>query len=160
MSMLGEIFGPEREPTILTLCRDEECRGHVLRAMGPSIMARTEVVSDLPFETVASTVSMARFAASDSECTDIAGIICRTMKRTDILPLLSCHRGVPLAERCLVSLSFFRKALDHRWMFHGAPRAEFYRQVGIQVFMNNDMGAIASHFASWEAFLGEVFEAG
>lgn len=59
------------------------------------------------------------------------------------------------ASRCLFSLSFFYEALRELYLRRGAPRPEFYREMGKRTFVNIGEERIADHFEEWEEFIRE-----
>lgn len=63
--------------------------------------------------------------------------------------------GEDFASRCLFSLAFFYDALDRLYKKYGAPRPEFYREMGKRTFESIGEESIAEHFENWEYFLRE-----
>lgn len=94
--------------------------------------------------------------ASEQECIEVSRSIISTMFVPDILPYVTSHYGRQLADRCLVSLSWFQNAIQKRSRFHGAPSIDFYRTVGKTAFKNDGHEDICAHFEKWEGFLSEL----
>lgn len=100
-------------------------------------------------------VSNAPFG-SEAECVEVARTLKSTFFVPDILPYTCDHHGRELADRCLVSLAWFPRAIETRHVRKGAPKPSYYRMAGKQAFIQEGQIAIADHFERWEAFLSEM----
>ena len=99
--------------------------------------------------------SQASFASTEEEVLEVPAMVFRCLRSTDILPSLVSHRGKAFAARALVSLSFFRGAMEARYHRRAAPKPEYYQQVAISYLHNADLDDVAFHFDNWVCFLGE-----
>jgi len=99
----------------------------------------------------------AKFADSEDECNRVAVTIYQYHDKTaSIIPSIASDEGLVFASKCLIALSFHPQALEKRWMYHGAPKPDFYRQLSKNVYKAFDQQDISAHHEQWEAFLGEV----
>ena len=76
----------------------------------------------------------------------------------DIIPMITEHRGLALASRCLVSVGFFRDRLNHLTNFRGNPSPGFYSRVGVSEYIRADKPELAEHFYEWTDFMYETFK--
>ena len=97
----------------------------------------------------------AEFADSKEECQQVAIIVSKRLMDENPLPYIMDDEGLLLAEKTLISLSFYLKAMEKRYKYHGAPAPDFYRQASILVFKKNNLDSIAEHHQKWENFLSE-----
>ena len=99
----------------------------------------------------------ADFANDKEECHTVSIIVFKGLKLENPLPYVSDDNGFLLAEKTLVSLSFFRSAMERRTKYHGAPSPNFYRMASKLLFSKNGHQGISDHHEQWEAFLSEMF---
>jgi hypothetical protein len=98
----------------------------------------------------------AKFADSEDECYRVAVTVCQFCNKTkDLLPSILEDRGIMLANKTLVCLSFFSQAMKKRWMYKGAPSPQFYRKLSKTIYESHGQKDISRHHEQWEAFLGE-----
>jgi len=148
---------PVKSAVISSLQEDDDCRPIVNRHLWSAMAKSDEFIEDMPFEQIICTLAGARFATSETECTCVAKMMCLTLPKSDILPLVTVHSGLDLASRCLISLGLFFRAIEERCKRRGAPPPRFYRNVGIMSCKKCDMDDVAQHFTNWESYLGENF---
>ena len=110
----------------------------------------------MPFDQIKLIISSACFADSDTECVEVARMIYRLIGKKDIFPLISIHRGLELASRCLVCIGLFKKSMVERTKRKSYPTYEFYRRVGIKTLDSIEMEEISNHFDNWTLFIGEM----
>ena len=128
------------------------------RTLGKMLLSRGITLYD-PFDQLLLLTSQAPFATEEEECVLIAKFIYRfihTKQDETVLPMVTQHRGVDLASRCLISLAMFYKNLEFRHQRYGSPSPTYYRHAGIWNFETSDLEALAAHFRSWELFLNEM----
>ncbi len=101
--------------------------------------------------------SQASFASSEQEQVDVASIVLKYIRETEIFPLVSKHEGLDLASRCLISLGLFKDKMVRSCNYHAAPTPEFYRNVGVSQFKILQRYDLSRNFTRWENFLGEFF---
>jgi hypothetical protein len=75
----------------------------------------------------------------------------------DVFPQITQHRGTALAERCFVSLSFFRNYMERRTERYGAPSPDFYKSCGVNEFRRAGWETLADHFSDWNDFWRQQF---
>lgn len=128
----------------------------LLKSMGQKLLQKDEIFAIDSMGQILLLVANAPFIQSDEECMQISNIVQWGIKKTNILPLVTEHKEKDLAYRCLLSLGFFRPALERRTKYHGAPAAHFYRETGIQEFKRIGFVEISEDFTKWECFLSEM----
>jgi hypothetical protein len=83
-------------------------------------------------------------------------MVYKRLKEKNPLPYVMDDRGIELAEKSFVSLSFFYPALVKRHK-KGAPSPSFYRQQSKRLFEIHGYSEIAEHHEKWENFFNEFF---
>ena len=156
-ALIDKIFSTTQSEAIRKLWADESSRKELEKQIGLQLMKSNEIVDDLPVTQLMFLTSMASFASTQQECYDIAEIILWGMTKENILPSIVEHREEDLAYRCLLSLSFFKGALDKKYNRYGAPSPDFYRKIGVNTFIYLGKNDIGNHFCQWEHFMGEIF---
>ena len=126
MPTLQEAVSSKFGDSAWNLLNDAGEAASVRKSIGYCIVGDDQIITNMPFEQVKMALSVAKFATDDEEVVYVARMVFVTVGKTNILPMISCHRGFDLASRCLVALSLFKKALDHRTKFRGCPSASFY----------------------------------
>ncbi len=96
------------------------------------------------------------FSRDEDECSTVALLCAQGLRDTSPLPLLTRDRGLVLARKTLVSLTFFRPAMVARTERRGAPAPEVYRRVSQRALQEADYEQLADNHSRWEAFLSEV----
>lgn len=156
-ALIEKLFTEEQVGGIRKLWDDKNCRLLIEQQIGIKLLENQEIIQDSPWVQILCITSLASFASDDQECIMVANILSWGMTKTEILPLVSEHKGKDLAYRCLISLSFHTKAIERRHQRRGAPSPDFYRHVGQQSFHQLNMPEIEAHFNKWTAFLPEMF---
>lgn len=100
--------------------------------------------------------SQAKFA-QDEEKVYVASVFRRHIFDKDIIPLVTEHSNHQLAEKCLVSLSFFREYMEQKRKRYSAPSPEYYERVGIQTFERVGRVDVATNFKLWTEYSKQVF---
>ena len=158
MSLIEELYSPEEGDRIKALYEDGgESKKHLLEALGIKILDSDKVLTSSPLDILYIICSLAKFADSEEECQSVAIIINTRIKDKNPLPYILDDRGIVLAEKTLVSLSFFSAAMNYRSAKKGAPKPSFYRECSKKIFVNNNHHDIADHHEQWEGFLSEMF---
>lgn len=156
-ALIEKLFTHGQVDGIRKLWEDKSCRHIIEQQVGSKLLENQEIIQESPWVQILCITSLALFASDDQECVMIANIINWGMSQKQILPLVSEHKGKDLAYRCLIALSFYRKAMERRHNRCGAPSLIFYQRVGEQTFHQLDLLEIESHFDKWTSFLPEVF---
>jgi len=156
-ALIDSLFPKSESDAIRKLWKEDVGSRHLLKeAIAQKIIGSDEILNQMPLTQLMFVASLSPFASSDEECTNIATIVYWSVNKRDIFPLITCHRGKELAFRCLISLSFFEKALTKKWKRRGAPSPSYYRAIGINTFNQIGMPEIGVHFHQWEGFLPEM----
>ena len=154
--MFDHFLGPVESQHALRLFRHANTRFDVAKSVGSLLLSNT-IVGTMPEDQIFVILAKAPFEADEEECTFVASAFFHLLQANDVLPMMTQHSGLELGKRCLVSLSLFHKALEHRCQRHGSPRPDFYRQAGKRVFLSEGLTGVSSHFEQWEAYVSEVF---
>lgn len=156
MRTLQECVVGRHGNTAWNLLQDEVSAPTMRKSIGYEVVGGDEFITTMPFDQLKMVMSASDFADSDDECVDVARLVYRLINKVDVFPLVSCHKGIDLASRCLVSLSLFRRAMMERSRRRAYPSPEFYRNVGIGALLEIDMRSVSSHFDNWSGFVGET----
>lgn len=156
-ALINKLFSQSQSDAIRSLWEDKDSRFLTEKEIAKKIIEHQEIIDEMPLAQLMFIASSSTFASSEVECHDVASIIYWGMRRVDVLPLITEHKDKDLAYRCLISLGFFRKAMERRCNQYGAPSPCFYRKIGICSFNKIGMEDIGNHFCQWEGFIGEMF---
>ena len=156
INLISRLFDSSQIPSVIKLWQDQNSRLLIEKEIGKNLLSSSDIL-DSSFSQLLILTSLSPFASSENEKAEVAGIIFWGIKHNDILPLVTEHQNKELAYRCLISLGFFRKALEERCNRYGAPSPDFYRTIGIGAFSRNKMEDIGEHFFKWENFINEIF---
>lgn len=158
MSLIEELYSSNAVNLIKDLYKEDyNARESFFKAFGDKILqSRDKILLSKPLDIFLFICSTAQFASSMNEANQVAIIIYKRMQEKTPLPYILDDRGLDLAEKCLVSLSFFYPALLKRWK-KGGPHPDFYRGYSKRLFENEGYSEIASHHELWENFLSEFF---
>jgi hypothetical protein len=158
-ALIDELYDPEDCNKIRSFYKEDNSLHTALRqAIGEQITIKSsKFLSTNPIDVVCLICLTAKFASSEDECHRVGITVCQMIDNPDPLPYV--HRDEPLilANKCLISLSFFYKALEHRFRLRAAPSPKFYRNTSKAIFKSNKQPDIAAHHEKWEGFLGEMF---
>jgi hypothetical protein len=137
---------------------DESSRDMLFQAIGQKIIESQEIfLIGKPLDILSLICMTASFASSKEECQQVAIILSKRLKDENPLPYISDDQGLLLAEKTLVSLAFYSKAMERRWKYKGAPKPSFYRDCSKLIFKKNNLDYIADNHENWENFLSELF---
>jgi hypothetical protein len=93
------------------------------------------------------------------EAEEVVDIIFHHLRNTkDIIPAVTEHQGLQLANRGLVSLSFFRDYMLHLHNRYGYPKPDFYIEKSKIEYEGAGKDYLSMHFESWIDFLQETFK--
>ncbi len=136
---------------------DPSTRVSLREAIGNKIIQETgKILTTNALDTLSLICLTAKFADSEDECHRIAITVYQFIdKPNEVLPSLIDDEGLKFASKALMALSFRYKALEKRWLYHGAPSPAFYRSVSKTKFNTYGQKDIAAHHEQWEGFLGE-----
>jgi hypothetical protein len=158
-ALIDELYEPDDCNKIRSFYKEDNSLHLALRqAIGEQITLKSDqFLSSNPVDIICLICLTARFASSEDECHRVAITVCQMLDEHDPLPYLHKDKPLTLASKTLISLSFFYKALEHRFSRHGAPSPTFYRNISKSVYKSNKQPDIAAHHEKWEGFLGEMF---
>ena len=154
-ALIDSLFNKSQSDAIRKLWEDKDSRRLIQKEIGKTLLAKDQIVPQLPLTQLMFIISLSDFADSDKECVNVAEIVYWGINTVDIIPMISEHHGKDLAYRCLVSLGLFKEYMISRSERRGSPSISFYRAVGVKTFNDIGMGDISNHFSKWEGFLGE-----
>lgn len=155
MRLIDELYDEKSAELIKVLYSEDPEQLYV--TFGTKILEKSEVfLSSKPLDIITMLCMTASFAENKEECHDVAIIVFNGLKRKNPLPYVLDDKGMILAEKTLVALSFFKKAMEKRER-KGAPPSSFYRNLSKTLFIKNDQENIAEHHEMWESFLSEIF---
>ena len=158
MTLVDELYSPEDRERIKLLYQDsEESRKLLIRSFGSKILDTDKVLTSSPLDIMYFVCSLASFADSEEECHFVATVVYKRLKEKSPLPYMLDDRGLILAEKTLVALSFFLPAMEYRHKKKGAPKPDFYRSMSKNIFSINEQECVARHHEQWESFLSEMF---
>ena len=133
-------------------------KDHSKRIGSKIVIEKDKILLSNPIDILYLVCLTSKFASSDDECHRVAMTVHQYFSKPKLaLPMLSEDQGLTFATKTLIALSFFAKALEHRWRHHGAPTPAFYRKISKATFANHGQEDIAAHHEQWEGFLGELF---
>ena len=158
-ALIDELYGPEDCKRIRDFYKEDNSLHLALRqAIGEQITIKSDTfLASNPVDVVCLVCLTSKFASSEDECHRVAITVCQLLGEPDPLPYVHKDDPLILANKTLISLSFFYKALEHRFLCHGSPSPAFYRNISKSVFKSNKQPDIAAHHEKWEGFLGEMF---
>ena len=158
MTLIEELYSPEAVSLIKDLYMDDvEAKQSFYNAFGNKILqSQTKILASKPLDIIMFVCSTANFSSSPEECAQVAVIVYKTLKEKNPLPYILDDAGINLAEKILISLSFFKPALQRRWK-KGGPHPDFYRNYSKSIFANAGYIHISQHHEKWENFFSEFF---
>jgi len=157
MALIDELYAPEECERIKAIySEDVSARQSLMQSFGHRIIANENILTSKPLDILALVCMTATFASSPLECQTVAIIVHKHILDADPLPYVVDDHGITLAEKCLVSLSFFLPAMERRHKRRGAPSPSFYRSASKIMFSRCDQQAIADHHEQWESFFAEM----
>lgn len=155
MRLIDELYDEKSAELIKVLYSEDPEQLYV--TFGTKILEKSEVfLSSKPLDIITMLCMTASFAENKEECHDVAIIVFNGLKRENPLPYVLDDKGMILAEKTLIALSFFKSAMEKRER-KGAPPSSFYRNLSKTLFIKNDQENIAEHHEMWESFLSEIF---
>ncbi len=158
-SLIEELYSEKDVEQIRSLYKeDPESRKLLYRSFGTKIIEKSDTFLSSKALDVLSLICMtATFADSEIECQEVAVILFKRMNDEKPLPYILDDHGFLLAEKTLVALSLYPKAMEKRWKYHGAPAPSFYRNASKVLFSKNGHESISNHHERWEGFISEMF---
>jgi hypothetical protein len=156
MDIVKQIVSVEETKAVHNLLQDDDSKFMMLKSLGQRFLQKDEIfVIDSPGQ-IMLLIANAPFLHSDTECIQITHIIQWGMKKVNIFPMVTEHKKQDLAYRCLLALGFFKKAMEKRTQYRGAPTINFYREIGIQEFKRIGFEEVSQDFIKWEGYLSEI----
>lgn len=159
-SLIEELYTSSECKTIKEFFNEDILlRKAIVDAIGSkAITDRDKILLSNPIDVIYMVCLTAKFANSEEECHKIAITVFQYLnKPLKVLPYLSDEQDLTFSNKTLIALSFYPKALEHRYEYHGAPSPAFYRKISKAIFKRNGQHCIADHHEQWEGFLGEMF---
>jgi hypothetical protein len=142
-------FDDEKGKALSELWRDDSTRRLLVQEASKDLLDCADFLPHHPFEQIQALIYDNSFA-SDEESVYVSGVVRRFIQKPrDIVPYVTEHKSLQLAERCLISCGFFKKHLEERTKRRQAPSFEFYRETGKEIFRREDVFNVADNFDSW-----------
>jgi hypothetical protein len=158
-ALIDELYEPEDCNKIRSFYKEDNSLHLALRqAIGEQITIKSnKFLNSNPIDVICLVCLTAKFASSEDECHRVSITVCQMINEPNPLPYIHLDEPLTLANKTLISLSFFYNALEHRFRTRAAPSPRFYRKISKEIFKSNKQGDIAAHHEKWEGFLGEMF---
>lgn len=157
MALIDELYTAEECEKIKALySEDVGSRKTLLKSFGQKIIENDNILISTPLDILCLICMTANFAYSETECQTVAIIVHKHLRTLNPLPYILDDHGFLLAEKTLVSLSFFLPAMIHRSKRRGAPSPDFYRKASKLLFSKNEHTEISENHEKWECFLCEM----
>lgn len=151
-----KITSPNEYTSINELAKDTNNHLLIFKALGQRFLNKEDLFICDPSGQIMLMIANAPFIKSEQEGIQITHIVKWAVNRIDIFPMISEHKNQDLAYRCLISLGFFKSAMEKRTKKLGTPSISFYRQIGINTFKQMGYQEISEDFIKWECYLGEI----
>lgn len=157
MSVIKSLF-LAKDKAVQELWQDPQIREQLLKDAAKEMMDCEDFIWNHPKEQLIALAMQSSFSDYEESCY-VAEIINKYLPETkDIFPLVTKHKGLELAERGLVSLSFFYDFMKKRERRYGAPSPEFYGKMARLEFERNFKPKISKHFEDWKEFWNDQFK--
>lgn len=159
-SLIEELYTDKECDSIKNLFKEDlSVKNLIKRAIGDKIILNNDIfLTSSPLDIIYLICLNSKFAVSDDECHRVAITVYQYIESVDNnLPSIVSDRGLQFASKTLIALSFWSKAVERRWRYHGAPSPKYYRDISKQIFTSHGQADIATHHEQWEGFLGEIF---
>lgn len=159
MSLIEQLYDSNSIDLIKSIySEDKSSRDMLFQAIGQKIIESQEIfLIAKPLDILSLICMTASFASSKEECQQVAIILSKRLNDKNPLPYILDDQGLLLAEKTLVSLAFYSKAMEKRWRCKGAPMPSFYRNCSKLIFKKNNLDHLAENHEKWENFLSEFF---
>jgi hypothetical protein len=158
--LIEELYTSEECESIKDIYKnDPSARAAIMNAIGNKLIVSTDkIVGGKPLDAICLICLTSKFASSEDECYRVAITMYQHIDKVqNILPSIAFDRGLDLANKTLLALSFRAQALESKWKRYGAPSPAYYRKASKAAYTSYGQPDIAAHHEQWEGFLGEVF---
>ena len=158
MTLIEELYSQKAIALIKELYYDDvEAKEAFYSAFGNKILeTQHKVLMSKPLDIIMFICSTAKFSSSPEESSYVAVMIYKRLKEPNPLPYILDDKGLDLAEKILISLSFFKPALYARWK-RGGPHPDFYRSYSKSIFVSEGLEYVSVNHERWENFFCEFF---
>jgi hypothetical protein len=146
-----------RDEAIKSLLADNTPNSCLLKTLYKELADNPSIALYDSFSQFKILFSNANFAESEDERVYVASVFARRIFDKDIIPQISEHCDCQLAEKGLVTLSFFRDYLERRRQRFGAPSIEFYERVSVDKLKKIGRPEVAEHLKNWTDYAQSVF---
>lgn len=141
---------------IRDLYEDDDLKPLLQKQIGAKILEDRDTFIDGNAIDVLAMICMNQNFTSDSrEVLSVSFFIRRGLTNPNPLPMVTEHKGLDLASKTLVALSFFKPYMVKRWQKFAAPHPSWYRKASQLEFMRAGYKSLAINHRKWEAFLFE-----
>lgn len=158
-SLVQQLYDAKNSDALKALYEsDPSSRPSIKQAIGTKLITDpSKIIISNAIDALFMICLTAKFADSEDECNRIAITVYQYHDKTrEMTPSMVSDHGLTFSSKCLIALSFYPQALEHRWKHRGAPKPDFYRQLSKTVYKTFEQPDIAAHHEQWESFLGEM----
>lgn len=158
MTLIEELYSQNAVNLIRDLYyNDVEAKQSFYTAFGNKILeSQAKILLSKPLDIIMFICSTAKFSSSPEESSQVAIMVYNKLKEPNPLPYILDDKGINLAEKILISLSFFKPALYARWK-RGGPHPDFYRNYSKRIFIAEGLEEVSNNHERWENFFSEFF---
>lgn len=162
MDEVDRIFKVE-DKSIDELMSDRDSRRLILKSVSSKIQDHPEILPKRPHENIIAATLNQDFADVD-ESMYVAGMISKYIRAIGVLIPNDLHilmearkvnerEILNYAQRCFISLVFFRERMKHEYDRRVYPSPDYYRNFSINTFSSRGMHDLAEHHKLWEEHL-------
>ena len=157
MGLIEKVFTDKQPEEIAKLLQDDDCKKLLLKNVSSELQDYGDIIWAYPKDQILAIAMQPDFAELD-EGFYVGNVIINYMTESkDLLPMISQHRGLELAERGLICLSFFYEHMEMRCERYGAPSPEFYVEMVKKTYIMEGMRNLAENFSNWQEYLHSQF---
>lgn len=168
------------DPYISKALEDPDTRILVIKSLDDELSERGRQLLDAKKTTISqssqidliSILSAVEFPKTPTEVANVYRLIINSTRDINIPPYVIDHlpqeqqwktqsvssalvNKETLGRRCFIACGLFRKALEYRSTYKGAPKPSFYRDVGQTLLEESKMPRVSSNFDNWTDYLHE-----
>jgi hypothetical protein len=141
---------------IRDLYKDDELKPLLQQQIGRKIMESGDTfINGDAIDILAMICLNQNFTSDTRECLSVSLFVVRGMTNPAPIPTVMENRGLDLASKTLVALSFFKPFMVKRWKQHAAPNPSWYRKASQAEFVRAGYTNLAINHRNWEGFLSE-----
>jgi hypothetical protein len=171
MSLVEKVFLDGGDETLNKLLKDEDVKRLILKEVSKELPSYEGIIINYAKDQIMAIALEPDFADLD-EGFYVGNILVKHMisgtqleysnseeerSSNDIIPSLVYQNSLDLAEKCLISLSFFQESMERRTDMYGAPAPNTYMEVAQRIFVCEGWRSLSENFENWQDYLHEKF---